>query len=578
MHRSLTVAALLFGLTQANIIVNPGFEDWANDSTPAGWRIESRSRTRVTCERDSVRTGAAACRLTRMVSGTGNNSGLLQQVAVAPNTRYYFGFWCQDNSPLIAAGMMVTWRRQDSSYLRSTSIKYSADAPGWQLVRDSAVAPESAALADVIIRTYGTNGAPAGTSLVCDDASFASTQPQLESIRVWFVQDSLAQRLIAFFDSATASIDYCCYNSSRPDVTLALIRAHNRGVRVRVITDNTRLTNQWVSYLRGSGITVWSDSGSTGSGNYMHNKFAIRDLADNDTTNDRVWNASYNPNDGETNADYGMELPSSALAQAYRLEFNQMWGDTGMTPNPSRARFHSAKTDLLPTHQFTVCGAPTYLYFSPQNRVVDTIEAFALRAGREIGFAVNAFTYNDLGIALLSRHSSGCRVFGTFDRANVGDSASEYHRLRQYGVPVLIDSVPFGTGTLHEKIMVIDSEYVVCGSANWSNNANYSNDENTLIIRSPNLARLFMAEIIRRYLEAGGTYPPGILEQEVWPCPTPWSQRRQTILRLADIVTQPTDLCFYDVTGRQIDRTLVRPGIHFVRRPKTQLKALIIAN
>jgi phosphatidylserine/phosphatidylglycerophosphate/cardiolipin synthase-like enzyme len=348
------------------------------------------------------------------------------------------------------------------------------------------------------------------------------------------------------------------------------MRAHGRGVKVRVITDNARMGDPWVGYLRGSGIVVWSDSGSSGSSNYMHHKFALRDLADADSTNDWLWNSSYNPNDGELNADYALEIPCSDLARAFRLEFEQMWGDTGPVPDPTRARFHRTKTDVLPTHEFTVNGQRARLYFSPQDWVVDTITAVAAAARCEVGFAVNAFTYDDLGLALLDQHWTGIRVFGTFDRANAGDPASEFWRLRPAGVPVLIDSYPFGSGTVHEKVMVIDSAIVIVGSANWSNNANFSNDENTLVLYDPVLAARFLAEIVARYREAGGTYPPAVAEPV----------RAEPLIRTSAPATPrsprlPVLAYSYDVLGRRFSGR-AGPGVYFIPTLRRRLYPVVV--
>jgi hypothetical protein len=227
-----------------------------------------------------------------------------------------------------------------------------------------------------------------------------------------------------------------------------------------------------------------------------------------------------------------------------------------MLPDPARARFHTGKTDRLPTHEFLIGGSRCRLYFAPQDRVVDTVRSVAATAEREVGFAVNSFTHDGLGAALLQLHGSGRRVFGTFDRANVGDSASEYHLLRPGGVPVLIDSVPFGNGTLHEKVMVIDSAITVCGSANWSNNANVSNDENTLVIYDPGLARRFLDEVIVRYIEAGGTYPPAI-EESGEP-----SASTRTGRRASPRPVPAAGVRTYDAAGRA-QPTPARPGVYF---------------
>ncbi len=377
----------------------------------------------------------------------------------------------------------------------------------------------------------------------------------LDSITVWFAQDSLAKRLVDFFQGATVSIDYCCYNSSRSDVVDALIDVSNRGVRVRVITDDSRLDDHWVRQLRSAGIMVWSDSGFAGSSYYMHNKFAIRDLADNDSTNDLVWVASYNPTQGELNADCALMILHTDLANAYLREFNQMWGGEGMLPVRENARFHNRKTDVLSAHRFTFAGYPIYVFFAPQDRVVDTITALVNRAEKEVFFAIYSFTYDPLGEAMVGRWNNGVMIAGVIDKAGANDPASEYPLLRSAHIPILIDSVPFGSRILHEKIMVIDRTIAVTGSANWSNNANYNNDENTLIIYHPGVVKQFYTETLNRYLEAGGDYPPGIAE-EAEENPVYFAREGSFFFKMGGLI--------FDSSGRKVRRgDRVRAGVFF---------------
>lgn len=396
------------------------------------------------------------------------------------------------------------------------------------------------------------------------------TLPLSDTIKVWFAQDSIGLRLVDFFDHATASVDYCCYNSSRADITLALINAHNRGVRVRVITDDSRLSNDWVTRLRAAGITVWSDSIATGRSSYMHNKFALRDCADEDPSNDLLWVASYNANRNELFADCALEIPHTALCTSYLAEFNQMWGSSGPNPVPESARFHSAKQDGLATHYFVINGHPAYLYFSPQNQVVDTIAAFTSRAESEIFFAINSFTYDPLGDTMIALWNRGITVAGTIDKAGANDPASEYPRLRSWHIPILVDSIPFGNGILHEKIMLIDSNWCVTGSANWSLNANTHNDENILILSDPVVAQRFREEILTRYLEANGTYPPGLFELP---------PSGGVYHKVANPV-QPTILNWgevYDALGRKVTKGKKLPvGVFFLRVDRYPLQLIFV--
>jgi phosphatidylserine/phosphatidylglycerophosphate/cardiolipin synthase-like enzyme len=199
------------------------------------------------------------------------------------------------------------------------------------------------------------------------------------------------------------------------------------------------------------------------------------------------------------------------------------------------------------------------VYFAPQDRVVDSVTAQARRANREILFAIFSFTYPALGEALIWGAQQGFRVAGVIDKSGANDPASQYPRLRNQSIPILIDSVPFGNGVLHEKIMVIDCRTVIAGSANWSNNANFNNDENILIIYHPEVAKRFYPELIERYVEAGGTYPPGIAEQSVEIEPVPR-------VRYSRFFRPEPDEQVYDAAGRKIvSGILNETGIYFVR-------------
>jgi phosphatidylserine/phosphatidylglycerophosphate/cardiolipin synthase-like enzyme len=55
---------------------------------------------------------------------------------------------------------------------------------------------------------------------------------------------------------------------------------------------------------------------------------------------------------------------------------------------------------------------------------------------------------------------------------------------------------------LHSKVFIFDESIVVIGSFNFSQNAANDNDENTLIIHSPAIARAYLEEFFRRWAEA----------------------------------------------------------------------------
>ncbi len=562
MLRPFFLFLLLGAVATANLLSNPGFESWPDDSTPAGWTVESRTRTRVTRESDTARGGAYGARFVRLELSSGGNNGLVQRAPVRPGGEYDFRVWCRDDDGEVKLGVGLSWRRADSSYISSTGIAYSIDSVGWQMVAGHATAPAEAAWADFRVRTYAPAGMTGPRRVLVDDASLPAYCPPGDSVCTWFAQDSLGEKLIAFFAGARASIDYCCYNSSRPDVVQALLAAHSRGVHVRVITDNRRLENTWVVQLRSAGVVVWSDSIGPHASNYMHNKFAVRDLADADSTNDRLWVASYNPNDGELRADCAIEIPHTGLAQAYRAEFEQMWGGSGPNPDPAYAVFHTGKTDVLATHRYELNGYTVEVYFAPQDRPVDTIAARAAAAQRHLLFGVFSFTHDNLGIEMVRLWQDSVWVGGVIDRSGIRSQGTEYPRLLAAGVPVYEDSVPFGEKILHEKLMVIDSTVTVVGSANWSNNGNRLNDENSLILHDPRLARRFLAELHERFYEA--THP-GVAEGTTVRFEP---GRVGGIATAVGLASRAAHAEVFDVRGRRVRRPdRVAPGIYFLLQP-----------
>jgi phosphatidylserine/phosphatidylglycerophosphate/cardiolipin synthase-like enzyme len=389
---------------------------------------------------------------------------------------------------------------------------------------------------------------------------------------VYFASDTLILKLRARIDAAQSSIDLCLYNCDSSLIVNALISAHQtRQVAVRVITDDARLSRSWLARLRSAGIPVWTDSGQPGANDLMHNKFAVFDYKDADPANDWVWTGSFNVIAGSYCADNAIEVQDSGLAHAFTQEFEQMWGGSDTLPNRTQARFHNGKTDRLSRHRFAV-GADTFrLYFSPQNRPVDTLARLAGQAQSEIGFAIYAFTYLNLARAMRDRHNQGIWVGGTFDLSESTNVSSCFDSMRHWGIPVFTDKFLGASNLLHEKVMVIDRHVTAAGSVNWSNAGNSANDENSLIVNSDAIAARYRSEIATRYTEAGGVYP-GIAERsirylnprlEVELCPNPTRGRFQVCFTLPDRCGVSLEL--YNSAGRCVRSSrlgLLKSGRH----------------
>jgi phosphatidylserine/phosphatidylglycerophosphate/cardiolipin synthase-like enzyme len=108
---------------------------------------------------------------------------------------------------------------------------------------------------------------------------------------IWFPPADRADlKLIDLLDSAQSEIKFAFFDIELESIAQALIRAHNRGVLVKVVTDNNYLgSGNQVNALEAAGIEVKHD----GDSGLMHNKFAVID-------NTTVWMGSYNATENGT--------------------------------------------------------------------------------------------------------------------------------------------------------------------------------------------------------------------------------------------------------------------------------------
>ena len=321
----------------------------------------------------------------------------------------------------------------------------------------------------------------------------------------------LVSRLVQRINNANHSIDAAIYSLSGTagaSVATALVAAKNRGTKVRVIGEyGNRTTAPWTTLTNSFIPVIFDLYGSNDGTGLMHNKFIVIDYRGGAPESVWVWTGSWNLTDPGTNNDRqnAIEIQDIALASAYTSEFNEMWGSSTDIPNSSSSRFGSRKIDNTP-HNFNVSGIPVNLYFSPSDHPTMHIAATLARAQHSISSCMLTLTRKDLADTMISSKDSGEKVRIILD--NNTDVNSQYSDLLSHGVDIHLKG---GTGLLHHKYAVIDgellsgSQYLITGSHNWTNSAENSNDENTLVIQSNRISNLYLQEFAARYYEAGGT-------------------------------------------------------------------------
>lgn len=118
--------------------------------------------------------------------------------------------------------------------------------------------------------------------------------------------------------------------------------------------------------------------------------------------------------------------------------------------------------------------------FSPGGQCTQLVEQTIAEAENSI--LVQAYYLSSATIvnALIAAHERGVSVQILVDRSQLSAKGSKVRLVIEKGIPISIDAVP---GIAHNKVMIIDDEYVLTGSFNWTVAAEHRNAENLLLIR-----------------------------------------------------------------------------------------------
>lgn len=295
-----------------------------------------------------------------------------------------------------------------------------------------------------------------------------------------FTGAPIENALVTAIDSATTSIDAAVFEMNSQPVTDALIRAHQRGVTVRVVTDGEyglEDPDSTIEQLDFEDIPVVSDDTRRG---LMHNKFFVFDGL-------LVWTGSTNitHNGMYNNNNNAMLIRSRQLAENYTAEFDEMFNQQFGTSSPS----------TIPNPTFTFNGVQIETIFESEGNAPARL-AELINQASSVRFMAYSLTRDDLMNPMISRFQTG-----QLDVQGIVEASSRRYvkPLACGGVAVHQDGNP---DILHHKVFIFDASIVVMGSFNFSQGAANDNDENLLIIHSPEIARAYLEEFDRRWAES----------------------------------------------------------------------------
>ena len=284
--------------------------------------------------------------------------------------------------------------------------------------------------------------------------------------------------------AARAGVDVAVLQLNLWSVRDALLEAHRRGVRVRMVTDSDYLDIPEVQTLIEAGISVRGDRRE----GLMHNKFVVIDRQE-------VWTGSMNFTISEAyrNNNTLVRIRSTQLAQNYTAEFEEIFAADQFGPD--------SPADT-PNPLLTIDGTQVENCFSPDDGCTARLRALVERASRSILFLAYSFTSDELAEALIESAARGVTVQGVMESSQVASNqGTEWALFRLAGLDVRKDSNP---NQMHEKVILIDDQIVALGSFNFTYSAETRNDENLLIFHNSQIAALYRAEFEHLFSQAVG--------------------------------------------------------------------------
>ena len=231
-----------------------------------------------------------------------------------------------------------------------------------------------------------------------------------------FDADTLERLAVSSIDASTLRISAALETFQSLPIAEALIRAVDRGVDVRVVTDTDRLDQSGFDALKAADIRIVDGDGAmtwqaefgkapvirSGEDNRMVHNFIVFDHL-------RVlWTTNGFEGDTPSPIQYGFAMNSEDLARDFEDSFDQLYGgvfSTEMTFFSDSVSSDSNRRSHYPTLDGTL-----ELYFGPQEPVVKEVIDSVYAARSDIWIATPALRNQDLLNALRYKHASGFDV------------------------------------------------------------------------------------------------------------------------------------------------------------------------
>jgi phosphatidylserine/phosphatidylglycerophosphate/cardiolipin synthase-like enzyme len=134
--------------------------------------------------------------------------------------------------------------------------------------------------------------------------------------------------------------------------------------------------------------------------------------------------------------------------------------------------------------------------FSPNGNCDQVLIKYINQARSSIHIMIYEFTLKSIESSLVDARNRGIEIKLVMDRSESMSHSSLYPDLKQRGFDVKIANV---AGIMHDKVAIIDGQYVIEGSFNYSNAAVTSNAENLVVINDAIISQAYQNQFQQLY-------------------------------------------------------------------------------
>jgi phosphatidylserine/phosphatidylglycerophosphate/cardiolipin synthase-like enzyme len=292
---------------------------------------------------------------------------------------------------------------------------------------------------------------------------------------VLLARSPILARVIELIDGATESVDVAQYTFSRDVIAEALVRAHRRGVTVRMAMDAGQDRDGSLSRsLRDAGLDVRFVRGR-GNGErsgLQHAKFMIVDGRAL-LTGSNNWSSTGVSINEENTIVVRADRNDPQIA-GFACHFEAMWEQT---------------------HDAAVACSTDDVAFTPGTAAIRMIRDEIRAARRSVDVLMHHLVFDDLVEELAKAAERGVAVRVIVNEADRAEHAGgEWERLFAAGGRIRYKRGDAGQYQLmHHKLAIVDGRALLNGSGNWSGSAFFNNFENYVRYRDPRVVGPFRA-------------------------------------------------------------------------------------